>query len=81
MGQGRRNMLASQRGAVGDGMVHAHLEGHPASCDCETRCLHGKQRPRQQAHVELRNKALEREHVMVLVAPEAAHSVATNLMP
>ena len=71
MGQGRRNMLASQRGAVGDVVVHADPEGHPASR--ETRCLHAEQRRWQQTRVELRNKALEREHVMVLVTREAAH--------
>ena len=64
-------MLASQRGADGDGVVHADHEGHPASR--ETRCLHSEQRRRQQARVKLRNELLEREHVMVLVACEAAN--------
>ena len=55
---------------VGDAVVHADPKGHPASC--ETRCLDGEHRRRQQAHVELRNEALERVHVVVLVAREAA---------
>jgi hypothetical protein len=35
-------MLASQRAAVGNGMVHVDAEGHPASR--ETHCLHDQQR-------------------------------------
>jgi hypothetical protein len=34
-------MLASQRAAVGNSMVHVDAEGHPASR--ETHCLHGQQ--------------------------------------
>jgi hypothetical protein len=34
-------MLASQRAAVGNGMVDVDVEGHPASR--ETHCLHGQQ--------------------------------------
>jgi transcriptional regulator of heat shock response len=35
-------MLASQRAAVGNGIVHVDVEGHSASH--ETHCLHGQQR-------------------------------------
>jgi hypothetical protein len=35
-------MLASQRVAVGNGMVHVDAEGHPTSH--EMHCLHGQQR-------------------------------------
>jgi hypothetical protein len=52
-------------------VVHADHDGHRASH--ETCCLHDKQRCRHQTRVELRNKMLEREHVMVLVTRKAAH--------
>jgi hypothetical protein len=35
-------MLASQRAAIGNDMVHVDAESHPTSL--ETHCLHGQQR-------------------------------------
>lgn len=46
------------------------IEGHPATP--ETRGLHGRQRRRQLAHLHLRNEALERLHVVLPTAAEAA---------
>jgi hypothetical protein len=51
----------------------------------ETRGLHGEQGSGQLVHVELWNEALERLHVVLHVAGEAAHvasdSATTNLTP